>query len=273
MIALKSLIIIFLIFYYKKQKSNGVTKQIINKKINIKDLNYLRNLKKVIYTALLGKYDNVPIIKKEIGYDYFMFTDNGFDNKSILNWTILPVDENFKKSNMSIIKKQRFFKTHPHLFFKNYDLSIYIDSTFEIKGNLDEFLLRILTPNISIYVLEHPDRNSINNEFEAVIFSQRETKEKVVLINNKYKNEKFPDNNGLSENCLIVRKHNELNCIKFMEQWFEEINQNSHRDQLSFNYILWKNNNFNVKYISKTFIFEYFYQNLFHLKYFFFKNN
>ena len=62
------------------------------------------------------------------------------------------------------MKKQRFYKTQPHLFFKNYDLSIYIDGTFEIKGNLDDFLLRILTPNISIYnyVFEHPFVDSIN---------------------------------------------------------------------------------------------------------------
>ena len=48
-----------------------------------------------------------------------------------------------------------------------------------------------------------------------------------------------------------------------MNQWFEEINQNSYRDQLSFNYILWENNNYNVKYISKAFIFEYFKQKLY----------
>ena len=62
---------------------------------------------------------------------------------------------------MNIIKKQRFIKTHPHLFFKNYDLSIYIDTTFSIKGKLDEFLIRILTPKLSLYVLEHPERSTI----------------------------------------------------------------------------------------------------------------
>ena len=66
--------------------------------------------------------------------------------------------------------------------------------------------------------------------------------------------EKFPDNNGLSENCLILMKHNDLKCINFMNQWFYEIKHYSYRDQLSFNYILWKTNQSIIKYIKKLYI-------------------
>ena len=54
------------------------------------------------------------------------------------------------------------------------------------------------------------------------------------LIWERYKKEKFPDNNGLIEGCLIIRKHNEKEVINQMENWFEEIEKYSHRDQLSF---------------------------------------
>ena len=57
-----------------------------------------------------------------------------------------------------------------------------------------------------------------------------------------------------------------------MNQWYYEIKHYSHRDQLSFNYVLWKVNNKYVKYIPKMFIYEYFKQNLFHLKLVIFKN-
>lgn len=229
----------------------------------LEELNDIKKLKKVVYTALLGNYDNVHSIHKEKGYDYFMFTDKNLTNKSDLNWTILKIkkiNKEHKDSNISIRKRQRFYKTHPHLFFKDYNLSIYVDSTFEIKGKLDEFLLRILTPKKSIYVLEHPDTNSINNEFKAVLQSFKEINKTITYIKNKYNKENFPDNNGLAECCLIVRKHNEINSIKFMDRWFKEIKQNSHRDQLSFNYILWKNMNKDVKYISKKMILKYFNQ-------------
>ena len=239
----------------------------------MKNINFIKKSKKVVYSALLGKYDNVSYIEREDGYDYFLFTDQIMKNESNSNWTILYIDDQIKNLNLSIIKKQRYFKMHPHLFFKNYDISIYIDTTFIIKGKLDEFLLRILSPNLSIYVLEHPDRNSVNNEFSAVLIAHKDSNTSVISVQKKYNNENFPDNNGLSENCLIVRKHNELSCINFMNDWFDEIKYNSHRDQLSFNYILWKYENKNVKYISKRYIEDYFIQEPEHLIIVQFKNN
>ena len=144
------------------------------------------------------------------------------------------------------------------------------------KDNLDEFLLKILAPNISIYVLEHPDRNSIYNELDAVVFALKESKVNSDIVRNRYKflfnRKNYTYDNGLSENSLIVRKHNDLNCINFMNHWYYEIKHYSHRDQLSFNYVLWKLNNKYVKYIPKMFIYDYFTQNLFHLKLIIFKN-
>ena len=202
-----------------------------------------------------------------------MITDQNFKNLT-KNWTILKVNgthEFMKKTEK--IKKQRFYKTHPHLIFKNYDLSIYVDATFDIKGKLDDFLLRILSPNLNIYLLEHPERKTINNEFKAVVKYKKETIHMIKKIRKKFNIEKFPDNNGLAETCLIVRRHNELNCINFMEKWFLEIKNYSHRDQLSFNYIFWRLGNKIVKYIPKNYLSNYFRQHPRHLKRFYIKNN
>ena len=159
---------------------------------------------------------------------------------------------------MTVKKKQRFIKLHPHLFFKYYDLSLYIDSTFIINGNINDFLQRIITKKINIYVFEHPYRNCIYSEIKEVIKLKKEKKRIGLKIRNRYKNEKFPKKLGLSENCLIVRRHNEKDCINLMDKWWKEIYFYSYRDQLSFNYIKWKTN-INIKYISKRFAFEYFY--------------
>jgi len=266
--------IIFLIYCYKyKNKIYEINGRRINLiKNNTIDLNYIKSLKKLVFTTLFGNYDNIQSIKQENGYDYFMFTDKKIENKTT-NWIILNVEKNLNFSNKrEAIKRQRFYKAHPHLFFKNYDLSIYIDATFKIKGNLDDFLLRIFTPNFSIYILEHPFITTINNEFKAVLHFKKETLDVINPIKERYKKEKFPDVNGHAETCLIVRIHNELNCINFMENWFYQIKHYSHRDQLSFNYILWKNRNKNVKYIPKEYIKDYFNQSLFHLKNVEFKN-
>ena len=42
----------------------------------------------------------------------------------------------------------------------------------------------------------------------------------------------FPDSSGLIESCLIIRNHNDKNCVNLMNDWFEEIKTYSHRDQL-----------------------------------------
>ena len=73
------------------------------------------------------------------------------------------------------------------------------------------------------------------------------------FIREKYKKEDFPDNNGLVESCLIIRKHNEKEVIEQMVKWYDQIEKYSLRDQLSFNCISWKTG-IKVKYISKSFI-------------------
>ena len=262
----KVIIFLFLFYYYELKL------YIHNHQNNVNDINYVRGLKKVVYTILLGKYDNVHYLIKENGYDYFMLTDQKFKDKSKINWTILSFRPKKKyKNKIYRIKKQRFYKTHPHLLFQNYDLSIYVDASYAIKGNLDEFLLRVLSPNKSIYLLEHPCRNTINNEFDAVVKLKKDKKKMITKIKRLYNKEKFPDNNGLAETCLIIRKHNDFNCINFMEQWFQQIKHNSHRDQLSFNYILWKTKYSIVKYIPKTFTNKYFRQYQKHLWKYWFK--
>ena len=253
--------ILFFRLTFVRYKSDHFQNKFIKHETYFEELKSLNKLNKVVYSALFGKYDRVNSIKKENGYDYFMFTDQAFINTSRINWTILYAKKKIKYNinpNISIIKKQRFYKTHPHIFFKKYDLSIYIDSSYKIKGKLDEFLLRVLTPKINIYILEHPKRNSINKEFSAVRKKFKETEKNIISVKNKYNREKFPDNNGLAECCLIIRRHNELNSINFMNLWFNEIKKKSHRDQLSFNYILWKTGNRDVKYISKGLFLKYF---------------
>ena len=58
---------------------------------------------------------------------------------------------------------------------------------------------------------------------------------------NKYSQLGFPQNIGLISGGVILRRHNEKDCIQTMEDWWSEIKYHSKRDQLSFNYVAWKN--------------------------------
>ena len=211
-------------------------------------------MKKIIYSVLIGEYDQINSFQKQKDFDYFLFSDKNYNNT---NWTILPIPKKFLTFNLSIYKITRFIKIFPHLFFKNYELSIYIDASFNIIGDLDDLLLRILTPKYSMYSIQHPERNKIFHEFSAVLDWKKENKSIVNLVKNRYIKEKFPDNLRLTENCIIIRKHNNKQIINLMEEWWKEVKLYSYRDQLSFNYVMWKIG-MKVYYIPKIFIIDYF---------------
>ena len=261
-------IIIFLILLRKKKIK--IFKVNIKDELNNKALDYLyknntnkisldsiKKLKKVVYSVILGNYDKIHPFNLQNGFDFILFTDISNINCNETNWTIFPLPNELKDRNISRVKKQRFIKLHPHLYFKNYNLSIYIDASFQIKGDLNQFLLRVITTKYKIYTFEHPARNKIFNETFAVVKSGKESQNLSKFIRERYKKEKFPDNNGLIESCLIIRKHNEREVIENMHKWYEEIEKYSHRDQLSFNYIAWKTG-IKIKYISKRFTMNYF---------------
>ena len=99
--------------------------------------------------------------------------------------------------NISKVKMTRYIKLFPHLFFKDYELSIYLDATFIIIGDLNELLLKALNPSFDLYLIQHPKRNKVFREFKAVLKLKKENKKIVNLIRKRYIKEKFPDNLGL----------------------------------------------------------------------------
>ena len=189
---------------YKKYCQLNTIKNIVKQNYvnyNKYNINFIKKIKKVVYSVIIGKYDKILTFKKQEGYNYFLFADQNYHNT---NWTILPISKLIKKSSISKLKMTRYFKLFPHLFFKDYDLSIYIDATFIIKGNLNEILLRTLNPSFDIYFLQHPKRNKIFQECSAVLHFKRDNKEIVNIVKNRYIKEKYPDNIGLTENSIIA---------------------------------------------------------------------
>jgi hypothetical protein len=220
------------------------------------NINYIKKIKKVVYSIIVGDYDQISTFPKQEGFDYFLFSDMNYNNT---NWTIILIANLIEKKNISSLKMTRYIKILPHLFFENYELSIYFDATYIINGDLNELLLRTLNPSFDLYFLQHPERNSLLEEFSAVINLKKETEESVNIVKSRYIKENFPDNLGLTENCIIIRNHNKKNIIKLMEVWWNEIKNYSHRDQLSLIYAIWKlNEKIEIYYLSKSFVIDYF---------------
>ncbi len=59
----------------------------------------------------------------------------------------------------------------------------------------------------------------------------------VALQMSRYREQGHPEHAGLIAAGMMLRRHHEPRLREVMEQWFEEVRQYSHRDQLSFNVI------------------------------------
>ena len=187
--------------------------------------------KKVIYTCITGKYDTLvpqPYIE---GYDYICFTDD-YTQDDV--WEIRPIPEKIK--GLSLVKQQRYVKTHPHELLPEYDYSIWIDANMIVQASPDELL-----KDYTIQIPKHPVRDCIYSEASACIRKEKDSPEIVIPQVDGYMEEGYPPHHGLVQSNIIIRKHNDPVCIKIMEDWWNEIEKGSHRDQLSFNYVCWKN--------------------------------
>jgi hypothetical protein len=204
--------------------------------------------KKVVYTCITRGYDSL-IEPQHIseGFDYICFTDN-MSLKSE-TWEIRPLPK--ETEELSQVKKQRYVKINPHKLLNEYDLSIWVDGCVHLKDDLNELLSNTLKDDCSIYVPTHPSRDCIYAESIAVVKMKKDKKENIDPQIERYKQEGFPQNYGLLQSNILIRKHNNEDCIKLMEDWFNEVRNGSHRDQLSFNYVSWKNKDINITYLDK----------------------
>ena len=220
--------------------------------------------KNVCYTCIIGNYDKLKDPKYITdNFDYICFTNNKNLKSDI--WKIIFIDKEFN-NKISQTKFQRYLKINPHKSLYKYDFSIYVDGNIIINDDLNNIKNNICNKNVSIYLKPHPQRTCTYMESFACVYYGKDTLENTSKQLLKYWIEGFPPNYGLSETNILCRYHNNKDCIRLMELWSNEILNNSHRDQLSLFYSIWKlkmknniymYNNEDMKYINKCFICDY----------------
>lgn len=222
---------------------------------NIEILNSLNNVKinkkrSVIYTYVRENEKLPKITNFDTNVDYVCFTNNKnlYENKLDLKpWIILNAENfiNVLQLQENILNNidlnvKLFFKYHPHLFFKNYDNSVWFNSSIinNIKGETKEYIKLInpknfiLTLNSSKYncsymkLVELWKTNNINDD----------TYEKVSAL---YRWFRFPLNNGFADTNILIRKHNDERSILCMNKIWNNILKYQTNEELFFNLTLW----------------------------------
>ena len=192
----------------------------------------------VIYSVLFGNYDEL----KEPLYitpncDYYVLTNQEVPKKSV--WKKYSIEDfEDRVKGFSNLEKARFFKTHPQILFPEYKYSMFIDANIQMVTDMRPVFAQLEENFIAIH--NQTGRDCVYQEATEIIVIGKANKKEVKHQMNVYKKEGFPEHYGLFRTCVVVREHNDSNCVKLMELWWDEIQKYTKRDQLSFTYALWK---------------------------------
>ena len=131
-------------------------------------------------------------------------------------------------------------KLRPHQYFNDYDWTIYLDNKANLLRNPIEIVeeLRCLT-DAPFCVFAH-GRNCIYEEAKVCIRRGLDHPRIIRQQMKAYSQDGFPTNDGLIQSTLMVRRMGEPVWEKAGDHWFEQVLRYSRRDQLSFNYVIWK---------------------------------
>ncbi len=179
----------------------------------------------LLYTANIGGYDKLQVTPQP-GFDYHLHT--------------IPL------VGLDDVKSARYYKILTQV---DSDVSIWLDSNIQINCNLMDFVNKWLNADVDMVAMEH-GRDCTYEEMDACIERKKDTKGNIERQRKFYIGQKFPTHAGMIGSGILIRRSKE-SIYRLMLKWFEVVYEYSHRDQLSFNYALWKlkkiNKNLEIK--------------------------
>lgn len=184
-----------------------------------------------VYTAVFGNYDilNEPLyVDPEI--TYICFTDSETLKSSV--WDIIVV-----KKKLSSRREARKYKILSHKYIDS-EISLWIDGSCQLKENPFPYIKEFL--EISDFVLTNHPRGCLYKEAQKCLIVKKGNPQKIKEQIERYKEEKYPEDNGLVDSTVVLRRMTP-EVIQIENDWWDEIVNGCVRDQVSFNYVAWKN--------------------------------
>lgn len=192
----------------------------------------------VIYTALFGSFESIPptLPPSNNMWHTVIFTDQ---NLQIDAKDYQVVQTSYKSKNPRLSAK--FFKICPHVIFPEYTYSLYIDANCILKPEISDLMQQKCNESLTALYFNHNKRNCAYEEIKTVAITGKESFINLMKILILLKRDKYPRHHGLIQGGFILRQHNIPEVSQMMDRWWDFILTYSERDQLSFNYLAWKN--------------------------------
>lgn len=193
--------------------------------------------KGVVYTVITGDYD--AINEPEVGdseLSYILLTDKERPDYNG-RWEIRIIDN---PDNLDNVRFSRYPKMFPHIFFPEYDYSVYVDGSIALKKDIRSFI-DTYSKDCGMICFPHFSSKSIVDEAKLLV--ERGKADKAVLdkqIEN-YMVSGYTSKGYIAELGCIVRDHHDEALKKVMQDWWDEYMAYDHRrDQISFDYVCQK---------------------------------
>lgn len=199
---------------------------------------FMKRKKIAVYTCIVGDYDDLKEpLSVSTECDYFVISDRKPMQKTIFQYIdIKDFVPNYIEDNT---RKNRYCKINAHKIFPNYRYSIYFDGNFQLNRSIIELIDRL--PKTRITAFCNNFWESIYREMMSVLQNKRDEKERIMKQAEKYWLEGMPEDFGSVMCGIMIREHNNPICKTIMEEWWQQLENFSRRDQLSLPYVLWKN--------------------------------
>lgn len=192
-------------------------------------------MKKIaVYTVITGMYDMPKPVNPSFceDADFFLFTDN---IETSYNYKIINVDACYGE-NAKIVSRR--YKMLPHRYLPGYDYHIYLDGSIVLLSSPSSLIDKYMRQE-SIVTFKHFERQCIYEE-AAVCYAVKLADPGAIFAQVRFlQDQGYPINNGLSETGVIIRKNTDQ-ISSLNELWWSIFQLYPTRDQLSFNFCLWK---------------------------------
>lgn len=194
-------------------------------------------MKIVVYTSITAGKDTLKAPRDSAGADFVVFSDQPsvvHDCETVNCWRARPACALFVDPR----RNSRAPKLLAHQYVPGYDFSLWIDGSFRLLASPAALVEEYLS-DADVALFRHSTRECIYDEAEICSTLRLDDPAIIEEQGARYRLEGYPARQGLTEGGVILRRHNSL-MERVNDAWWSEYCRHSRRDQLSFNYVLYK---------------------------------
>lgn len=212
-----------------------------------------------VVTAIYGAYDNLKEptgVNNRESFDWFCFTDDA--NMKSPVWKVVNTPyhkqngkeeykqyknyyDNIKDPKVMNMMSAKYYKikTHEIDILKDYDYYIWVDGSLLLRPEFVNNIQKLIDQKYELINFKHPERTNIKDEMNLSVGMGKYKEQDIPTQYAAYVSDGFPDDMGLFE-CTMIIKKNVPRINDAFDIWWIQNMQYSYQDQISYTYSLWK---------------------------------